>query len=110
MTKRDPWLFEGILGGSSQLVSLVTLIYEPFRPFIRGITPCGGLTITMVINHLLTGMILQVGDEKNCPVIYLGIKTLVGWVIWGIDYTTQLCGDYFISHEIRIPSLNQLVY
>ena len=22
------------------------------------------------------------------------------------DYTTQLCGDYFINHEIRIPSLN----
>ena len=39
---------------------LVTPIYKPFRPFIRGITPFRGLTITMVINHLLTGMILQV--------------------------------------------------
>jgi len=29
----------------------------PFRPFGRGrITPFRGLTITMVINHLLTGM------------------------------------------------------
>ena len=31
------------------------------RPFGRGITPFRGLTITMVINHLLNGMILQVG-------------------------------------------------
>ena len=31
---------------------LVTPIYKPFRPFIRGITPVRGLTITMVINHL----------------------------------------------------------
>ena len=48
------------LGGSSQLASrLVTSIYKPFGPFIRGITPFRGLTITMVVNHLLTGMILQ---------------------------------------------------
>ena len=40
---------------------LVTPIYKPFRPFGRGpTTPLRGLTITMVINHLLTGMILQV--------------------------------------------------
>ena len=39
---------------------LVTPIYKPFRPFGRGITPVRGLTITMVINHLLTGVILQV--------------------------------------------------
>ena len=31
---------------------LVTPMYKPFRPFIRGITPVRGLTITMVINHL----------------------------------------------------------
>ena len=30
---------------------------------------------------------------------------LVGWVIYGINYTTQLYRDYFINHEIRIPSL-----
>ena len=54
---------------------LVTPIYKPFRPFIGGITPFRGLTITMFINHLLTGMILQVrgyllciGDTKNYPV------------------------------------------
>ena len=39
---------------------LVSPIYKPFRPFGMGITPFGGLTITMVINHLLTGMFLQV--------------------------------------------------
>ena len=31
---------------------LVTPIYKPFRPFVRGTTPVRGLTITMVINHL----------------------------------------------------------
>ena len=31
---------------------LVTSIYKPFRPFVRGTTPFRGLTITMVINHL----------------------------------------------------------
>ena len=31
---------------------LVTPIYKPFRPFIRGITLPRGLTITMVINHV----------------------------------------------------------
>ena len=33
---------------------LVTPIYKPFRPFVRG--------IAMVINYLLTGMILQVAS------------------------------------------------
>ena len=43
---------------------LVTPIYKPFGPFIRGITPFRGLTNhgPMVINHLLTGMVLQVDD------------------------------------------------
>ena len=31
---------------------LVTPIYKPFRPFIRGITPVRGLRITMVTNHV----------------------------------------------------------
>ena len=39
---------------------LVTPTYKPFRPFGKGTTLLRGLTITMVINHLLTGMILQV--------------------------------------------------
>ena len=30
------------------------------RPFVKGTTPVRGLTITMVINHLLNGMILKV--------------------------------------------------
>ena len=38
---------------------LVTPIYKPFGPFGRGITLLGDL-LTMVINHLLNGMILQV--------------------------------------------------
>ena len=32
---------------------LVTPIYKPFRPFVKGITLLRGLTITMVISHLL---------------------------------------------------------
>ena len=44
---------------------LVTPIYKPFRPFGRGITPFRGLTITMVINHLLNGMILQVAEGRG---------------------------------------------
>ena len=39
---------------------LVIPIYKTFRPFGRGITLLRGLTITMVINHILAGMILQV--------------------------------------------------
>ena len=39
---------------------LVTPVYKPFTAFGRGITLLRGLTITMVIGHLLTGMILQV--------------------------------------------------
>ena len=39
---------------------LVIPIYKTFRPFGRGITLLRGLTITMVINHILTWMILQV--------------------------------------------------
>ena len=42
---------------------LVAPIYKPFRrPFGRGTTRSLGDLITMEINHLLTGMILQVGS------------------------------------------------
>ena len=51
---------------------LVTPIYKPFRPFVRGITLLRGLTITMVINYLLTGMILQVG--RICSNISAGLR------------------------------------
>ena len=45
---------------------LATLIYEPFIPIGRGPTTLlRGLTITMVINHLLNGMILQVPPKMN---------------------------------------------
>ena len=40
---------------------LVSPIYKPFSPFGRGITHLGDL-LTMVINHLLNGMILQVSN------------------------------------------------
>ena len=44
---------------------LVTIIYKPFRPFGRGITRSLGDLLTMVINHLLNGMILQVGLDRD---------------------------------------------
>ena len=53
---------------------LVTPIYKPFRSFGRGITSVRGLTITMVINHLLTGMILQVGFAMS--------NTTAFWCLW----------------------------
>ncbi len=37
---------------------LVTPIYRPFRPFGRGTTQSLGDFLTMIIKHLLTGMIL----------------------------------------------------
>ncbi len=43
---------------------LVTPIYKPFRPFGRGTTLLRRRKLTMVINHLLTGMVLQVGIKK----------------------------------------------
>ena len=62
------------------------------RPFGRGITPVKGLAITMLINHLLTGMILQVyspwmsrGVTKACRIIprcwYCQMR-LVHWLIF----------------------------
>ena len=50
----------GVLGGSSQLVR-ITPIYKPWMPiWMEGEYPYLGDLLTMVINHLLTGMILQV--------------------------------------------------
>ena len=56
------------------------------RPFIRGpITPFRGLTtVTMVINHLLTGMILQAWEGRYFPTIGWPSKnrgkTLKSWI------------------------------
>ena len=43
---------------------LVTPIYKPFSPFGRGITLLRD-RLTMVINHLLNGMILQVPISES---------------------------------------------
>ena len=63
---------------------LVAPIYGPFRPFGRGITPFRDL-LTMVINHLQNGMILQVGS-RVVPTILRGrsndqptVKPLMPW-------------------------------
>ena len=55
------------------------------RPFIRGITPFRGLTITMFINHLLTGMILQVytpGSLTARPCKMVVQKTILSYWVW----------------------------
>ena len=47
-----------VFGGELLVSRRVAAIYKPFRPFGRGpTTPLRGLTITMVITHLLVGMI-----------------------------------------------------
>ena len=54
------WRHGTVLGGLCEL--LVAPIYKPFRSFGRGpTTPVRGWKQTMVIIHLLTGMILQIG-------------------------------------------------
>ena len=45
---------------------LVTPIYKSFRPFGRGTTLLRGQKLTMVINHLVTGMLIQVGAMGPC--------------------------------------------
>ena len=58
---------------------LVTLIYKPFRPFVKGTTLLRGLTITMVINHVSVrhGMILPLGFNCGLPVFG---QTLDSWI------------------------------
>ena len=50
---------------------LVTPIYKPFRPFGMGIYLAD--LLSMVINHLPSGMILQVPSRKN--------QRMTGWKI-----------------------------
>ena len=49
-----------IISGRTQVVR-ITPIYKPFKPFGRETTLLRRLMITMVIKHLLIGMLLQVG-------------------------------------------------
>ena len=53
---------------------LVTPIYKPFRPFGRGTLPYLGDLLTMVINHLLNGMILQVCAFTRWTLLALGVS------------------------------------
>ena len=56
-------------------------IYKPWseRPFIRGITLLRKLTITMVINQLLNGMILQVVINGATGAPINGRKYMGNW-------------------------------
>ena len=56
----------------------ITPIYKPFSRFGRGITLLRGLTITMVINHVLNGMILQVFVYKETAVCKILIPSSSG--------------------------------
>ena len=82
---------------------LVTSIYKPFRPCGRGTAPVSGLTITMVNNHVLHGMILQVkGVERrlisNCS---NGGKFAGKWQIPG-----DSSRDLFIPWRSRLQPLS----
>ena len=44
---------------------LATPIYKPWKGHLQGEQPYLGDLLTMVINHLLAGMILQVGGESS---------------------------------------------
>ena len=70
---------------------LVTPIYKPFR----GITLLRGLMITMVINHLLNGMILQV--VVFLPFVYFLFQASFGTNFWW---------DWFLITE----QLEQIVF
>ena len=50
-------------------MSRVYKFYKLFGPFGRGTIPVKGLSITMVINHLLTWMILQVNGRNKLRVV-----------------------------------------
>ena len=56
----------------------ITPIYEPWKGHLEGKQPYLGDLLTMVINHLLTGMILQVGcpagsdrNDRDRKLVYL---------------------------------------
>ena len=72
-------------------------MYKPFNAFGRGITLLRGLTITMVMNHLLNGMILQVvkiftygGFDSPSPKEELLISTL-----WESEYGCIISSPIF---------------
>ena len=89
------------------------------RPFGRGITPVKGLAITMLINHLITGMILQVyfhGCRGGWPKHVGSFRggwycqmRLVQWItpargkIHGIHIASMygICIDLYMSHKIN---------
>ena len=59
---------------------LVTPIYKPFRPFIKGITPFRGLTNHGYYPLTSPGMILQLGVPKNSA---NHLRALAPWLwIW----------------------------
>ena len=70
----------GHLGGSSQDLKVVriTPIYKPFKPFGRGTLPYLGDLLTIVINHLLNGMILQHGGDEMGDVSPKPFQTISG--------------------------------
>ena len=85
-------------------------------PFGRGpTTPFRGPTITMVINHLLNGMILQVSSSNES----LGqIRNGEGWCIWPKKNWYPLerkksnwrCIDVYLSYDLFFLCLYQYNY
>ena len=60
--------------------------FKPFSPFGRGITPFKGRKLSLVINHLLTGIILQV---------HFG---------WNLLIKRKCCYNYMTSKILHVPS------
>ena len=96
MMRKDPDLYPTRQAPTWRIIPLskwlVTPIYEPFKPFVRGTTLLGGLTITMVINHFLNGMILQV------PVIH------------GVNPTCRGPMSLHLAPAFPGPALSQYVF
>ena len=58
------------------------------------------MTEVEVMNQVSPGAV-PLSSEKNGPWL-----VVTGYLL-GMKFPTQLCEDYFISHEIRIPLFKQ---
>ncbi len=96
---------------------MITPIYKPFKAHLEGEQPYLGHLLTMVINHFLNGMILQVSCPSVCWIQFslmsfkednlifnhflnhiqeehMSHEKTPGWLGYIGDCTTQLYGDY----------------
>ena len=102
---KESWTIWAILPSTWRIIPvskwLVTPIYKPFRPFISGIPHLGDL-LTMVINHLLTGMILPVCE---CIFTYFQVIYLHPW-----DWIIYICLSWMLSGQFMKSILKLNVF